>query len=68
MLRSKTTGDKRVYVDRRMFWTGIGGGLALEIRDAQGNRLPSRPLSDALMPPPKEGDTSILVPLDSMFL
>lgn len=61
-------GGKRVYVDRRMFWTGLGGGLGLEITDEQGNRLSARPLSDAIMPPPKEGDTSILIPLDSGFL
>ena len=64
----QNNGDKLVYVDRRMFWTGIGGGLGLEIRDEQGNDLPSRTFSDALMPPPKKGDTSILVPLGSMFL
>ena len=63
----QNTGDALVYVDRRMFWTGIGGGLKLEIRDEQGKSLPVRPLSDAIMPPPKEGDTSILVRLDQGF-
>jgi hypothetical protein len=64
----QNNGDKPVYVDRRMFWTGFGGGLKLEIRDEQGKSLPARALSDAIMPPPKEGDTSILVPLDEGFL
>lgn len=63
----QNNGDERVYVDRRMFWTGFGGGLDLEIRDAMGKRVPSQLLSDAIMPPPKEGDTSILVPLDAGF-
>jgi hypothetical protein len=61
------TGDRTVYVDRRMFWGGIGSGLELEIRDQQGKRVPLRILSDAIMPPPKEGDTSILVRLDEGF-
>jgi hypothetical protein len=63
----QNTGDASVYVDRRMFWTGFGGGLKLEIRDEQGKSLPARALSDAIMPPPKEGDTSILVRLDQGF-
>jgi len=49
------TGDAPVYVDRRMFWTGLGGGLKLEISDEQGKPVPARVLSDAIMPPPKEG-------------
>jgi hypothetical protein len=61
-------GDQLVYVDRRMFWTGFGGGLKLEIRDEQGKSLPVRPLSDAIMPPPKEEDMSVLIRLDSGFL
>ncbi len=64
----QNNSDKPVYVDRRMFWTGFGGGLKLEIRDEQGKSLPARALSDAIMPPPKEGDTSILIPLDEGFL
>ena len=60
-------GDKAVYIDRRMFWTGLGGGLELEIRDADGKLLPARMLSDAIMPPPKEGDDSILIRLDEGF-
>jgi hypothetical protein len=63
----QNTGDAPVYVDRRMFWTGFGGGLKLEITDEQGKSLPVRALSDAIMPPPKEGDTSILVRLDEGF-
>jgi len=64
----QNNGDKSVYVDRRMFWTGFGGGLKLEIRDEQRKSLPARALSDAIMPPPKKGDTSILIPLDEGFL
>jgi hypothetical protein len=60
-------GDAPVYVDRRMFWTGLGGGLKLEINDEQGKPVPARVLSDAIMPPPKEGDTSILIRLDEGF-
>jgi hypothetical protein len=63
----QNTGDALVYVDRRMFWTGYGGGLKLEISDEKGKPVPARLLSDALMPPPREGDTSILVPLDEGF-
>ena len=64
----QNNGDKTVYVDRRMFWTGFGGGLKLEIRDERGRSLPAHPLSDAIMPPPRERDTSILIPLDEGFL
>ncbi len=60
----QNTGDETTYVDRRMSWTGYGGGLELEIRNEQGKPLPSKVLSDLLMPPPEEGDTSILIRLD----
>jgi hypothetical protein len=63
----QNTGDAPVYVDRRMFWTGFGGSLKLEISDEQGKPIPARVLSDAIMPPPKEGDTSILIRLDEGF-
>lgn len=63
----QNSGDAPVYIDRRMFWTGLGGGLKLEIKDEQGKPLPARVLSDAIMPPPKEGDTSILIRLDEGF-
>lgn len=63
----QNAGDAPIYVDRRMFWTGFGGGLELEIRDEQGKHLPARLLSDAIMPPPKEDDTSILIRLDEGF-
>jgi hypothetical protein len=63
----QNTGDAPVYVDRRMFWTGLGGGLEVDVRDEQGKRVPARLLSDAIMPPPNEGDTSILVRLDEGF-
>jgi hypothetical protein len=63
----QNTNDATVYVDRRMFWGGFAGGLKLEISDEQGKPVPSHVLHDAMMPPPKEGDTSILVRLDSGF-
>jgi hypothetical protein len=63
----QNTGDATAYVDRRMFWGGLAGGLKLEISDEQGKPVPSHVLHDAMMPPPKEGDTSILVRLDSGF-
>lgn len=63
----QNTSDATVYVDRRMFWGGFAGGLKLEISDEQGKPVPSHVLHDAMMPPPKEGDTSILVRLDSGF-
>jgi hypothetical protein len=61
------SGDALIYVDRRMFWTGLSGGLELDITDEHGNHLPVRVLSDAMMPPPMEGDASILVRLDPGF-
>jgi len=64
----ENTGALRVYVDRRMFWTGLSGGLKLEISDEKGNFLPAELSSDAMMPPPVQGDTSILIPLESGFL
>jgi hypothetical protein len=63
----QNTGDAPTYVDRRMFWGGFGGGLKLEISDEQGKPVPARILNDAIMPPPKEGDTSILIRLDTGF-
>lgn len=63
----QNNGDEPTYVDRRMFWTGFGGGLDLEIRDEQGKPLPARFFSDVLMPPPMEGDTSILIRLEPGF-
>lgn len=63
----QNTGDKTVYVDRRMFWGGLAGGLKLVMSDQRGNPVPPPMLMDALMPPPKEGDTSILIPLGAGF-
>lgn len=60
-------GSSPVYIYRRMFWTGLGGGLELEIHDEHGKHLPSRVLSDSIMPPPVQDDTSILVRLDPGF-
>lgn len=60
-------GSAPVYIDRRMFWTGLSGGLKLDIVDEHGKHLPARFLSDAMMPPPREGDSSILIRLDSGF-
>jgi hypothetical protein len=62
----QNTSDATVYVDRRIFCCGIGSGLELQVRDAQGKRVPLHTIEE-IMPPPKEGDTSILVPLDSGF-
>lgn len=61
------TGEQPIYIDRRMFWTGLGGGLELEITDEQGKHMPSRPFSDGLAPPPVQSDPSILVRLDQGF-
>jgi len=61
-------GNAPAYVDRRIDWGGLGGGLKLEIMDEQGKALPARLESDAPMPPPKEGDTSILIRLEPGFL
>jgi hypothetical protein len=61
-------GPERVYVDRRMFWGGLAGGLQLVISDESGKPVSSPDfLNDALMPPPKEGDAFILIPLDRGF-
>src|SRR5260370_40823633 len=64
----ENTGHNQVYVDRRMFWTGLSGGLKLVISDQRGHFLPAQPFSDAMMPPPRPEDTSILIPLNSGFL
>lgn len=63
----RNDGDAPIYIDRRMFWTGFGGGLELEIRDEHGKRVPVHALSDAIMPPPSLNDTSILIRLDPGF-
>ena len=57
-----------MYIDRRIYWTGSVGGFVLEIRDERGKILPSSFLSDALMPPPKEGEKSIFLQLQPGFL
>ena len=64
----ENTGDNPVYVDRRMFWTGLSGGLKLVISDEQDHVLPAQPFSDAMMPAPRPEDTSILIPLNRGFL
>jgi hypothetical protein len=63
----QNTSDATVYVDRRMLWGGIAGGLQVEITDEQGKPVPPHVFPDAVMPPPKKGDASILVRLDSGF-
>lgn len=65
--RLQNTGHERVYIDRRMFWGGLAGGLKLIIAERAGKPVPSPGLNDALMPPPKEGDSFILIPLDPGF-
>jgi hypothetical protein len=63
----ENTGSEEVYIDRRMFWTGLSGGLKLEIDDENGNALPAQLLSDAMLPAPNPEDTSILIRLDEGF-
>lgn len=60
-------GDSDIYIDRRMLWTGLGGGLALYVADDHGNQVPTHVLSDAMMPPPPPNDTSVLVRLEPGF-
>lgn len=66
-LSLQNAGEGTVYVDRRMYWGGYGGGLKLVISDEQGKPVPRRMLNDALMPPPKEGDASILIRLEKGY-
>jgi hypothetical protein len=61
-------GDEPWYVDRRISLGNAIGGLELEIRDEQGKILPARFMSDMIMPPPREGDTSFLIRLEPGFL
>jgi hypothetical protein len=63
----QNNGGGPIYIDRRMFWTGLGGGLKLDIMDEHGKHLPAHFFSDAIMPPPMEGDASILIRLDQGF-
>lgn len=63
----QNSGGETVYVDRRMFWTGYGGGLELEMRDEKGKPITARPFSHVIMPPPQPDDTSILIPLEGGF-
>jgi hypothetical protein len=64
----RNNGNAAGYVDRRLHWGGLAGGFKLEIRNEQGKALPASLESDAPMPPPKEGDTSILIKLEPGFL
>lgn len=64
----QNNGNAPAYVDRRISWTPGAGSLELEIRDERGKILPADFLSDMLMPPPKEGDTSIFIRLEPGFL
>lgn len=61
----RNEGKSTVYVARRMagFWDG--GNLGIEISDEQGNHIPLPFRTHVPPPPPKEGDTSFLLPLDS---
>ena len=61
-------GNAPAFVDRRIHWTPGAGSLELEIRNERGKILPANFLSDVLMPPPKEGDTSIFIRLEPGFL
>jgi hypothetical protein len=60
----RNVGDTPVYMDRRLEWGGYGGGLKLDIRDEQGRNVPLGILNDAILPPPQENDSSVLVRLD----
>jgi hypothetical protein len=60
-------GDNPAYVDRRMYWGGLTGGLKVEISDEQGKPVPSPILQDAPISSPKPEDTSILVRLNNRF-
>jgi hypothetical protein len=60
-------GAGTIYVDRRMFWTGLAGGLQLRIEDEGGGIVPAPLLSDAIMPPPDPTDMEILVRLDGGY-
>jgi hypothetical protein len=63
----ENTSNATVYVDSRMFWGGRTGGLKVEVNDERGEPVPDKMLGDLPMPPPKEGDLSILIRLDSGF-
>lgn len=52
-----------VYVDSRMFWTGLSGGRQLQIADERGNRVGRCGGSDAMLPPPEDDDAALLVRL-----
>lgn len=63
----RNTAHETVYVDRRMFWGGLAGGLDLVITDELGEPVPPAIFRDALMPPPKEKDMSTLIRLEPGF-
>ena len=56
--------SEAVFIDRRMYWSGYGGGLKLVISDENGAFLPSHFSGGAIMPPPRPDDTTLLVRLD----
>jgi hypothetical protein len=60
----RNTANAIVYVDRRMFWGGLAGGLDIVITDEHGKAVPPPFAGDALMPPPKDKNMSTLIRLD----
>ncbi len=63
----QNNGGETVYVDRRMFFTGYGGGLELDMEDANGKPITARPFSHALMPTPRIDDMSVLLRLENGY-
>lgn len=59
----RNEGSEDVYVDSRMFWTGLSGALQLQIEDERGNRVGRCGGSDAMLPPPEDDDPALLVRL-----
>ena len=63
----QNNGGEPVYVDRRMFFTGYGGGLELDMKDEKGEPITARPYSHAILPQPRPDDLSVLVRLDDGY-
>jgi hypothetical protein len=63
----RNTGDRTIFIDRRIFCCGIGSGLELRVRDEKGKEVPLHVMTEEIMPPPKEGDASTLIRLEEGF-
>src|SRR5262245_49076067 len=57
----QNTGDDVLYLDRRMQMTGIGGGLELNIENAQGYPVQIPYRRHTIMAPPPQDDPYLLV-------